>query len=92
MLVGIEAGVEEEEVVVDFQVEGEEHWGQTEGEEVAADVWKGEDAGKSLSQREQRLLHMLVAEVVVLRNRKDAPAEVDWEGKLEVAVNGVELN
>jgi len=34
---------------------------------------------------------MLLAEVV-LRNRKDAPAEVDWGGKLEVAGSGEELN
>jgi len=53
LLVGIEAGVEEEEVVVDFQVEVEEQMGQTVGEEVAADVWKGEGAGKSLLQKEQ---------------------------------------
>ena len=33
-------------------------------------------------------MHMLVEEVVVLRNRKDAPVEVDWGGKLEVAVSG----
>ena len=31
----------------------EEHWGQTEGEEVAADVLQGEDAGKSLLQKER---------------------------------------
>ena len=53
MLVDIEAGVEEEEVVVDFQVEVEEQMGQSAGEEVAADVWKGEGAGRSLSQTEQ---------------------------------------
>ena len=34
---------------------------------------------------------MLVAEVV-LRNRKDALAEVDWGEKLEVAGSGEELN
>ena len=52
-MVGIEAGVEEEEEVVDFQVEVEEQMGQTAGGEAVADVWKGEGAGKSLLQKEQ---------------------------------------
>ena len=55
MLVGIEVGAEEgEEEVVDFQVEVEEQMCQTVGEEeVAADVWRGVDADKSLSQEEE---------------------------------------
>lgn len=34
-------------------MEVEEHWGQTVGEEVAADVLQGVDDGKSLLQKER---------------------------------------